>query len=92
MTKLGEGSYGSVFLVRHRNSQAQFALKVIKKSKLSVSRVAQNQGNYGEVQIQRECTQHQLSNVIEMIESFEDEHHVYIVMKHLLGGNMYQYL
>ena len=54
--------------------------------------MAQNQGNYGEVQIQRECTQHQLSNVIEMIESFEDEHHVYIVMKHLLGGNMYQYL
>lgn len=83
--KLGEGKFGCVNLVKHKRTNAVFALKKIPKS-LIKSNMMVDQLSL-EIRIQS-CLKH--ANILEMYGCFDDKTHLYIVLEYMDGGTLYQ--
>jgi serine/threonine protein kinase len=80
--KLGSGSFGSVHLGKRRSDRKSVAIKIIPiKHKEDCAR---------EIKILRMLPTH--ANVCGFIDSFEDENNIYIVLEHINGQNLYEYL
>ena len=82
---LGSGSFGNVYLVKHKITQKEFAMKVIDKKKLG-----QFHGNYYE-QISNEIKIHSKldhENIIHIYNVFENEESINIIMEYANKGNL----
>lgn len=82
---LGKGSYGEVKLFRHKETGSKYAVKIIQKEFIqkhsSVSVLLR------EIQIHKNLKH---ENIVQMINCFEDEERVYIVLEHASKGNLFR--
>lgn len=87
LKNLGSGASGEIYLVRKKSSQKMYALKVIKKQE--VSKKNQQEYTWNELIIlqKNECPY-----IVNLRYSFQDEHHLFLVMDFLQGGDLFFHL
>lgn len=81
---LGQGAFGEVFKVRHKVSNKDFAIKVIKKRKIVERRML--------AQLRREIRiMYSLRhpNIISLYSHFEDSDNFYLILEFAPGGQLY---
>ncbi|CAD8175243.1 unnamed protein product [Paramecium pentaurelia] len=80
--KLGQGAYGSVFLVEHRNEY--YAMKEIAKSRI------QKQSTKQHIESERQILQSTKSKyLVELKFAFQDEKNLYMVVNYVKGGELF---
>jgi len=84
---LGTGTFGRVYLVKHKNNGKYFAMKVLKKSE--VVRLKQVEHVNSERQILS-----QLCNpfIVKLYKSFSDEQCLYMLLEYVIGGELFSHL
>jgi serine/threonine protein kinase len=80
LSKLGSGSFGTVVLSQHNYSGVKVAIKQVDKKVIDKSFTLNGQ-KFCELQIMEEVSRGQCANMLELVESFEDATHFYIVTK-----------
>ena len=85
LVKIGEGSYGSVFKVRHRDTGIIRAIKMIKKPTKTYSQWL-NEDILKEIELLKSLD-HQ--NILKIIEIYESDIFVYIVTEYCKGTDLY---
>ena len=83
--EIGNGSFGSVKLGKHRKSDVPCAIKVIKKSSLKVAKVYQDLSK-NELSVLEETVHPHITRVFELM---EDQRNYYIIMELVSGGNLF---
>nr|CAA89202.1 calcium-stimulated protein kinase [Chlamydomonas moewusii] len=82
---VGKGSFGTTYLVTKKDTQEQYAVKVISKRKLTTMEEVED--------IQREVRiMHHLAghpNVVQLKNVYEDKSYVYLVMDACMGGELF---
>lgn len=81
---LGQGSYGCVKRIQHKDLKEDRALKIIKKKTLKSESSFLN-----EISIMQSLDH---PNVLKYYECFEDEFNYYIVMEYCNGGELLNYI
>mmetsp|Transcript_32983 Transcript_32983/g.60404 ORF Transcript_32983/g.60404 Transcript_32983/m.60404 type:complete len:691 (+) Transcript_32983:32-2104(+) len=84
----GQGTYGEVFIGRHRKTGARRAIKAVNKSALRRYLTDTNSLNnfvWREVEILRHLDH---PNIVRLFEAYEDEHRLYLIMELLEGGDL----
>ena len=84
---LGQGAFGEVFKVRHKISNKDYAIKVIKKRKIIERRMLP--------QLRREIRiMYNLRhpNIISLYSHFEDNENFYLILEYAPGGQLYSKL
>lgn len=84
--KLGKGSYGSVFLCRHRRTGDEYACKVISLNRINSHYLRKL---HLEIAIMKEVTHPQ---IVQLREVFFGSRTVYLVMELCRGGELFEYL
>jgi CRP-like cAMP-binding protein/tRNA A-37 threonylcarbamoyl transferase component Bud32 len=84
---LGSGTFGKVWLVKHKKSGAAYALKIQKKHE--IIKFKQVPGVMREKKIMQNMEHH---FIINMVNSFQDTHSLYMVLKMYPGGELYSLL
>lgn len=79
-SKLGSGSYGTVFKVKHKKLNLTRAIKVIKKEDTSISSFIK------EIEILKSISN---LNIIKIYEYYEDDVYYYIIMEYIKGLDLY---
>lgn len=93
MGKLGQGTFGTVLLAQHKFSEVKVAIKLIEKKTIQkIMNHGQGDQTFEETEILKYCTDTFCANVLELIESFEDATHLYVVTKFMPAGDMLNYL
>lgn len=87
LKNLGSGASGEIYLVRKKSSQKMYALKVIKKQE--VSKRNQQEYAWNELII---LQKHECPYIVSLRYSFQDEHHLFLVMDFLQGGDLFFHL
>ena len=86
LANLGTGGYGKVNLYRHKVTGAEYAIKLIDKTKF-------------ENKLQKELFSREVAmmyqirhpNIVRLYTHFEDESNCYIVLEYIKKGNLYSY-
>ena len=84
---LGKGAFADVWPVRNKITQERFAVKLIKKTTINRQGLLES--------IRREITlMYQLKheNVIRLVDHFEDEHKVYLLLEYASNGTLFDVL
>jgi aurora kinase len=82
--EIGVGSYGRVILVKHKQTQAQYAIKAIdKRNKVNIK-----EKPYFRREIEIMYRVHH-PNVVKLFGHFEDNNFCYFIMEYIPGGNIY---
>ena len=89
--KLGAGSFGTVMLVKHKNSDIKFAVKIIGKTKIDKAFKGNGQV-FQELEIMEELARENCENILEVIETFEDDESYYVVTKLMAAGDLFNYI
>ncbi|CAG9332088.1 unnamed protein product [Blepharisma stoltei] len=84
-TILGKGSYGEVKLVRHKETNSEYALKIVNKKLLE--REASIEVLLREISVHKGIN-HQ--NVIKLHEHLEDNQNIYLIIEYAEGGSLFQ--
>lgn len=84
---LGRGAFGRVLLVRYKNGDQFFAMKVL--SKLEVVKSRQIDNAIMEKRILAACN---ISQIIRLAFSFKDNSYLYMVTEFVIGGEMFSLL
>ena len=66
---LGEGSFGSVCLAKHKLSQTSVAIKIIEKARIDETFTKHGE-KFSEEDIMRDCCETKSVNVLQFIEGF----------------------
>lgn len=82
--KIGQGSFGEVFLVRHRGDRQLYAMKKLQKKDMIYKRQVNHV--WLERFVLASVGEHPL--VVKMHYSFQDQDHLYFIMEYLHGGDM----
>ena len=82
--ELGTGSFGRVFLVSHKKTKAQYAIKAIDKR----NKANQEEKPYFRREIEIMYKVHH-PNVVKLYGHFEDNNFCYFVMEYISKGNIY---
>jgi calcium-dependent protein kinase len=82
--KLGEGTFGSVFLAQHTQTKQQRAIKQIPKTRIKRQDRLQN-----EVNIMRSADH---PNIVKLFEVREDRRNVYLIQEYCEGGELFDYI
>ena len=81
---LGRGGFSEVRLLTHLETKVEYAVKILRKNQYT----AKNEENFhAEIEILRSLDH---PNIIKIIEYFEDEKRLYIVMEKCEGGELYE--
>jgi len=83
VTKIGNGTYGSVYLVKHKKTKELFAIKIISKNIMDMDEIHNsilNEKNF--------LTQIDHPFIIKVIKGLKDENFIYLLMENSLGMNM----
>ena len=82
--ELGCGSFGRVFLARHKKTKVQYAIKAIdKKNKTNI-----DEKPYFRRELEVMYKIHH-PNVVKLFGHFEDNHYCYFIMEYISKGNVY---
>jgi len=84
---LGSGSYGDVWLVEHKETREQYAIKVLSKRHLIQCKQLENFNR--EVNLQRRVNH---KNIIKLYHTMENKSHFYVVMEYASGGNLFRHI
>ncbi|MTV28465.1 protein kinase, partial [Nitriliruptoraceae bacterium ZYF776] len=84
---LGRGAFGRVLLVRYRDTEKYYAMKVL--SKLEVVKSRQIDNAIMEKRILAACN---VNQIIKLAYSFKDNSYLYMVMEFVVGGEMFSLL
>lgn len=82
--KIGQGSFGEVFLVRHRGDNRLYAMKKLQKKDMIYKRQVNHV--WLERFVLASVGEHPL--VVKMHYSFQDKDYLYFIMEYLAGGDM----
>jgi hypothetical protein len=83
---LGKGKFGLVKAAIHKNTGKKVAVKVMSKKEMTVQDVELQRR---EIEILKMC-QHPF--IIRLLDIFENQDYIYIVMENLSGGDLFTYL
>ena len=85
--QIGEGAYAVVRIATSRDNNQKYAIKVYDKTKLSD--INRQRSVRREVVLLQKMNH---PNIVKLIEAFETESHVYLVMENVSGGSLHSYL
>jgi calcium-dependent protein kinase len=85
--KLGKGSFGSVYKVKHKITGEIRAMKIIKNTSVDDKGGAENAKFLKEIQVLRELDH---PNIIKIFEYYIDNKYHYIIQELLTGGELYE--
>jgi len=83
---LGKGKFGLVKSALHKKTGKKVAIKVMSKKEMTVQDVELQRR---EIEILKMC---QHPYIIRLLDIFENQEYIYIVMEHLGGGDLFTYL
>ena len=83
--ELGAGSFGHVYLVSHKTTKAQYAIKAIDKR----NKANQSEKPYFRREIEVMYKIHH-PNVVKLYGHFEDNNYCYFIMEYIAKGNIYE--
>lgn len=83
---LGEGKFGLVKLGIHKKTGENVAIKIIKKQSMTPK---DQELVKSEIDIMRMCKH---TNIVRMLDHFEDNEFIFIIMEYLAGGTLANYL
>ncbi|KAJ3409557.1 hypothetical protein CcCBS67573_g00564 [Chytriomyces confervae] len=84
---LGTGTFGRVYLVRYKNSDQYYAMKMLKKSE--VVRLKQVEHINSEKQILAEIN---FPFIVNLLCTFQDDRNVYMLLEYVVGGELFSHL
>ena len=84
--ELGSGSFGRVYLIKHKKTNEEFALKVIDKKKV-LKMYGKLDVIYNEINIHSKLDH---ENIIKVYNFYEDEDNINIIMEYAKNGNLFQ--
>jgi len=85
--KLGEGGFGTVFLMEDESTKKEYALKSLRKSFLEEANVTE------QVRSERDIMWMLDSDfIVRLLRSYSDSNNVYLLMEAVPGGNLYEML
>ena len=82
---IGQGSFGKVFLVKHKQSNNKYAIKVVNKEKLLLKNQTIN-SIYKEISIHQTLIH---PNIIRLYSFSEDQKNFYFIMEYAENGSLY---
>ena len=82
---LGSGSLGDVYLVRHKQTKAEYAIKVIDK----IDKMNQEEKPFFRKGIEVIYKIHH-PNIVKLFGHFEDNKYCYFIMEYISKGNLYK--
>ena len=85
--ELGSGSFGNVYLVRHKETKAEYAIKAIDKR--NKNNQAEKPYFRREVEVMSKIHH---PNVVQLFGHFEDNLYCYFIMEYISKGNVYNLL
>ena len=85
--ELGSGSFGNVYLVQHKVTKAQYALKAIDKR----NKANQEEKPYFKREVEVMYKIHH-PNVVKLYGHFEDNNYCYFIMEYIPKGNLFNLL
>ena len=85
--ELGSGSFGNVYLVRHKETKAEYAIKAIDKR----NKNNQEEKPYFRREVEVMYKIHH-PNVVKLFGHFEDNLYCYFIMEYISKGNVYNLL
>ena len=85
--ELGSGSFGNVYLVRHKETKAEYAIKAIDKR----NKNNQEEKPYFKREVEVMYKIHH-PNVVKLFGHFEDNLYCYFIMEYISKGNVYNLL
>lgn len=83
---VGKGKFGTVKLGIHKKTGRKVAIKVMKKKQMNQQDVELCKR---EIEIMKIC---QHPSIIKLLDVFENQEYIYIVMEYLKGGDLFNYL
>lgn len=83
---MGKGKFGLVKSAIHKKSRKPVAVKVMSKKEMSVQDVELQRR---EIEILKMC---QHPHIIRLLDIFENQDYIYIIMEQLNGGDLFSYL
>jgi len=89
LTCLGKGAYGTVILVRHRESGRLFAQKQLKRASLTVTKKLIEQTKTERV-ILESVNRHPF--VVKLFYAFQDLEKLYLILEYAQGGELFHHL
>ena len=87
LKELGSGSFGNVYLVRHKVTKAEYAIKAIDKR----NKTNQEEKPYFRREVEVMYKIHH-PNVVKLYGHFEDNNYCYFIMEYISKGNVYNLL
>jgi tRNA A-37 threonylcarbamoyl transferase component Bud32 len=87
MEKIAKGSFGTVFVAKHKQTSEEFAVKVIDRRKLSER---EKQGVVREVTILRDCKD--VEHIVRLIDFYASPKHFFVVQVYAQGGDLFKRL
>ena len=84
---LGQGAFGKVWLVEHKKNSAAYALKAI--NKLRIIEAKQEKSIVREKELLM-LLEHPF--ILHLVSTFQDEHHVYLLLPLIPGGELFSVL
>jgi serine/threonine protein kinase len=87
LVTLGTGTFGRVYLIRHKSTGKYYAMKTLKKSE--VVRLKQVEHINSEKQI-LSTIRHPF--IVTLYRSFQDEKYLYMLEEYVIGGEMFSHL
>ena len=87
LKELGSGSFGNVYLVRHKVTKAEYAIKAIDKR----NKTNQEEKPYFRREVEVMYKIHH-PNVVKLFGHFEDNYYCYFIMEYISKGNVYNLL
>ena len=89
ISKLGKGSFGSVYKVKHKITGEIRAMKIIKKYLTTDSREKLDNDGIREIQVLKELDH---PNILKIIEYYKNEKNYYIITELLNGGDLCDFI
>ena len=83
---LGKGKFGIVKLAKHKKTGKEVAIKMVVKTEMSPEDLELQRN---EIEIFKVC---QHPSIIRLLDIFENETEIYLVMEYMKGGDLFDYL
>ena len=88
---ISEGDFSDVLLQEHVNSKKRFIVKKIDKAK-AWETFNSSMCTYQEIELMERVCRSQVPHMLQLVESFKDEKHFYLVVDHHPEGDLFRFL